>query len=302
MLVAVEPKSGRFESLERSVVVGGGRVGAIDEARALVWADPARPHDLPAVLEQGRHIDWVGLPFAGIEPYVPYLDRDRVWTCARAVYARPVAEHVLALGLAGMRGLLSYARAKTWSAPEGRNLFDGQVVIFGAGGITTEVLSLLRGFNVTTTVIRRRGEPMPGADRTVALEDRLQVLGQADLVILALALTPETQGVMGRAELQAMAPHGWLINVARGGHVDNDALLDALDERWIAGACLDVTDPEPLPDGHPLWSRPNLLITPHVGNTPEMGVPLLAAHIERNVAAFVAGRPLEGVIDVDAGY
>ena len=88
-----------------------------------------------------------------------------------------------------------------------------------------------------------------------------------------------------------MAPHAWLVNVARGGHVDNDALLHALDRGDIGGACLDVTDPhEPLPDEHPFWSRPNVLITPHIANTPEMGVPLLAAHIETNVARFVAGR------------
>ncbi|MDH5289100.1 MAG: hydroxyacid dehydrogenase, partial [Acidimicrobiia bacterium] len=99
-----------------------------------------------------------------------------------------------------------------------------------------------------------------------------------------------------------MAPYTWLVNVARGGHVDNEALLEAVDAGRIAGACLDVTEPEPLPDGHPLWARPRILISPHVGNTPEMGVPLLAAHIERNVSAFVAGQPLEGVVDVDAGY
>lgn len=300
--VAVEPKSGRFESLERSVVAGGGRLAPVEEADALVWADPALPDELPSVLARGGGVRWVGLPFAGIEPYVSYLDHDRAWTCARAVYARPVAEHVLGLGLAGLRGLVTYARADTWSAPQGRNLLDGNVVIFGAGGITTELLTLLAPFNVTTTVIRRQADPMAGADRTVALDQRLEVLGQADLVVLALALTPETTRVIGRQELSAMASHAWLINVARGGHVDNEALLAALEGGEIAGACLDVTDPEPLPDGHPLWDRPEVLITPHVGNTPEMGVPLLAAHIERNVAAFVAGQPLEGVIDVDAGY
>ncbi len=301
--IAVEPKSGRYESLERSVVAGGGRLVPIEEADALVWADPAVPHELPAMLARGPAVRWVALPFAGIEPYVAFLDHDRIWTCARAVYARPVAEHVLAMGLAGMRGLLTYTRASTWSAPEGRNLLDGRVVIFGAGGITTELLALLRPFGVHTTVIRRQAdEPMAGADRTVALAERCSVLGDADLVVLALALTPETRGVIGREELAAMASHTWLINVARGGHVDDEALVEAVDAGRIAGACLDVTEPEPLPDGHPLWSQPRILVTPHVGNTPEMGVPLLAAHIERNVAAFVADRPLEGVIDVDAGY
>jgi phosphoglycerate dehydrogenase-like enzyme len=300
--IAVEPKTGRYESLEEAVVAGGGHLAPIEEADAVVWADPAVPHDLPATLARAQDLEWVALPFAGIEPYVPYLDHDRVWTCARGVYARPVAEHVLALGLAGLRGLVGYAQADHWSDQLGRNLIDGEIVIFGAGGITVEMLNLLQGFECRVTVIRRRPDPLPGAVRTVGLDQRLEVLGGADLVVLALALTPETEGVVGWPELEAMAPHAWLVNVARGAHVDNDALLRAIDEGQIAGACLDVTEPEPLPDDHPLWSRPNVLITPHVGNTPEMGVPLLAAHIEHNVARYVAGQPLVGVIDVDAGY
>lgn len=300
--IAVEPKTGRYQSLEEAVVGGGGRVAPVAEARALVWADPTVPDDLPAVVAQAPNLEWVALPFAGIEPYVPYLDRHRVWTCARGVYARPVAEHVLALGLAGLRGLVGYAQAQTWPPQLGRNLVDGEIVVFGAGGITDELFDLLEGFNCRVTVVRRRPDPHPRATRTVALADRLSVLGSADLVVLALALTPDTEGVIGRAELEAMAPHAWLINVARGAHVDHEALIQAIDGLWIAGACLDVTEPEPLPDGHPLWTRPNVLITPHVGNTPEMGVPLLAAHIEQNVANFRVGQPLDGVIDVDAGY
>ena len=300
--IAVEPKSGRNESLEDAVIAGGGRIAAVDEATALVWADPTVPEQLPDYLERGPQVEWVGLPFAGIEPYVPYLDHDRVWTCARGVYARPVAEHVLTLGLAGLRSVVHYARTPHWSAHAGRNLIDGEIVVFGAGGITTELLRLLQGFECTTTVIRRRADPMPGATRTVALADRLDVLGSADLVVLALALTPETAGVIGAAELDAMAEHAWLVNVARGGHVDDAALLAALDAGSIAGACLDVTDPEPLPDDHPLWARHNVLVTPHVGNTEEMGVPLLAAHIRRNVEAFGRNETLEGIVDAAAGY
>lgn len=234
---------------------------------------------------------------------MPYLDHDRIWTCARGVYARPVAEHALTLGLAGLRGLATYARATTWSEPQGRNLVDGRITVFGAGGITTELIGLLGGFNTEVTVVRRKPEPFPGAVRTVGFEQRLDALPGADLVILALALTDETEGAIGPDEFEAMAPHAWLVNVARGGHVQVDALLAALDEGRIAGACLDVTDPdEPLPDGHPLWSNPRVLITPHVANTPEMGIPLLAAHIRRNVELFGSGDELEGVVDVDAGY
>ncbi len=301
--IAVEPKSGRYRSLEEAVVDGGGEVVDIASASGLVWADPALPDALPSVLDGGDSIRWVGLPFAGIEPYVPHLDHDRVWTCARGVYARPVAEHALTLGLAGLRGLVSYARATTWSEPEGRNLVDGRITVFGAGGITSELIGLLEGFNTEVTVVRRKPEPFPGAVRTVGFEQRLDALADADLVVLALALTNETKGAIGPDELEAMAPHAWLVNVARGGHVQVGALLAALDAGQIAGACLDVTDPdEPLPDGHPLWSHPRVLITPHVANTPEMGIPLLAAHIRRNVELFASGADLDGVVDVDAGY
>ncbi len=301
-MVAVEPKSGRYESLEEAVVRGGGTVVAPDQARALVWADPTQPAELPTVLAGRDHIGWVALPFSGIEPYVPYLDANRVWTCARGVYARPVAEHALMLGLAGLRGLATYARSTSWSAPEGHNLVDGQVTVFGAGGITEELLGLLQGWGTEVTVVRRRPEPMAGAARTVGIDQRLDAVAGADLVILALALTPATEGIIGRAELAAMADHAWLVNVARGGHVDSDALLAALDAGQLGGACLDVTDPEPLPEGHPLWHHPRVMITPHVGNTPEMGIPLLADHIVTNVARFAAGQPLEGVVDLAAGY
>lgn len=300
--IAVEPKSGRFESLEAAVVAGGGAVSDIGDAEALVWADPERAADLPALLETNPGVRWVGLPFSGIEPYLPYLDHDRVWTCARGVYARPVAEHALMLGLAGLRGLATYTRQKRWSTPEGTNLVDGKITVFGAGGITEELIDLTSGLNVEITVVRRKAEPMPGVARTVAIEDRLDALAGADLVVLALALTPETEGVIGAAELEAMESHAWLVNVARGGHIQVDPLLAALDSGSIGGAGLDVTEPEPLPDGHPLWEHPKVIITPHIGNTPEMGIPLLARHIEKNVANFAADRPLDGVVDVDAGY
>ena len=124
----------------------------------------------------------------------------------------------------------------------------------------------------------------------------------ADLVVVALALTPETEGIIAAGELGLMERHAWLVNVARGRHVVTDDLVAALREGKIGGAGLDVTEPEPLPSGHPLWSLPNCLITPHVGNTPEMAVPLLAARIVTNVRRFASGEELIGPVDVDAGY
>lgn len=300
--VAVLPDSGRVESLRDAVVAGGGELVEPADAQALVWADAHRPGDLPAVLAAGPAIEWVALPYAGIEPYLRYLDDDHVWTAAKGVYATPVAEHVIALSLAGLRCLHTFARASSWPPQIGRNLVGANVVVFGAGGITEELVRLLDPFRCTVTVVRRSVEPFPGAARTVTLDDRLNVLPDADVVVLALALTPETVGVISEAELRSMADHAWLVNVARGGHVDTAALTAALADGQIGGAALDVTDPEPLPEGHPLWSEPRAIISPHVGNTPEMGVPLLAAHITDNVRRFAAGQTLAGVIDTRAGY
>ena len=121
-------------------------------------------------------------------------------------------------------------------------------------------------------------------------------------MFLALALTPETEGIISADELELMEDHAWLVNVARGRHVVTDDLVGALADRAIGGAGLDVTDPEPLPDDHPLWTMPNCLLTPHVGNTPEMAVPLLAQRITANVRRFADGEELVGLVDVDAGY
>jgi phosphoglycerate dehydrogenase-like enzyme len=155
---------------------------------------------------------------------------------------------------------------------------------------------------VRATVVRRNPDPVAGAERTLPTSRLHEALATARIVFVALALTPETTGIIGSAELAAMRPDGWLVNVARGRHVDTAALVAALDGGGIAGAALDVTEPEPLPDGHPLWGRPNCIITPHTADTAEMMDRLLAVRIRDNVARFAAGKPLEGVVDPAAGY
>ncbi len=300
--IAVLPDSGRVDSLRDAVVAGGGRLVDAADAEGLVWADAHRPGDLPAVLAAAPDLRWVALPYAGIEPYLEMLDDRYVWTAAKGVYATPVAEMALTLSLAGLRDLHSFSRATSWPAQTGRNLVGANVVVLGGGGITREFVRLLEPFGCHITVVRRSADPFPGADLTTTLDRRLDVVAGADVVVLALALTPETEHVIGAAELDAMADHAWLVNVARGGHVDTEALVDALAAGSIGGAALDVTDPEPLPDGHPLWSEPRAIITPHVGNTREMEVPVLAAHIADNVRRFAAGDRLVCVVDVDAGY
>jgi phosphoglycerate dehydrogenase-like enzyme len=120
--------------------------------------------------------------------------------------------------------------------------------------------------------------------------------------VLALPLTPETERMFDERRLRLLRDDAWLVNVARGQHVVTEDLVRVLADEAIGGAGLDVTDPEPLPPDHPLWREPRCIITPHVGNTPEMAVPLLAARVRSNVERFLAGDALVGLVDVEAGY
>lgn len=298
--IAVEPECWRKPALVAAVEAAGVSVVPVEDATALIWADPQNPEAFPALIHE--NLDWVQLPYAGIGPFLHMLDTDRLWTCGKGVYARPVAEAALAMLLAGFRNIVGYARESTWAAPVGQNLHGANVVVLGGGGITDELMPLLAAFNCTTTVLRRSTTPVPGAVHTRTLDDLHAVLPDADAVIVALALTPATTGVLGAAEFAAMKSTAWIVNVARGGHIVTDELAAALSDGVIGGAALDVTDPEPLPDGHALWSLPNCLITPHVANTPEMGLVLLAERVTDNVKLYMAGDPLLGPVDTEAGY
>ena len=226
-----------------------------DEAEAVVWTSPDDPDGLAALLADHPHLRWVQLPFAGIEPYVGILDEERTWTCGKGVYAPPVAEMALALLLGGLRHLGPYSRAGRWTAPAGRNLLGARLTILGGGGITTVLLGLLAPFDVDATVVRRHPAPVEGARRVVGPDELPDALTGADGVVLALALTPETRGIIGAEELARLPDHACLVNVARGGHVDTDAVVAAFAADALGSAGLDVTDPEPLPDSPPAVGR-----------------------------------------------
>lgn len=298
--IAVEPECWRRARLVAAVEAAGMPVVPVEQATALVWADPQNPEAFPAMLHD--QLDWVQLPYAGIDPFLHMLDTKRLWTCGKGVYAQPVAEAALGMLLAGFRNIAGYARETTWSAPVGQNLHGANVVILGGGGITEELMPLLAPFGCHVTVLRRTARDFPGADSTRTLSDLHQVLPDADAVFLALALTPETERVIGTPELGLMKQTAWIVNVARGGHIDTGALISALETGSIGGAALDVTDPEPLPDDSPLWSLANCLITPHVANTPEMGLELLARRVTANVERYQANGELLGPVDTQAGY
>jgi phosphoglycerate dehydrogenase-like enzyme len=288
--------------LADAVVEGGGHLVGADECDGIVWGDARDVGGLVDVLGSAKQARWVQLPFAGIENFVDHLDHDRIWTCGKGVYAEPVAELALTLGLAGLRNLNNYARVDGWTAPAGINLLDGRVTILGGGGITESLVRLLQPWNCHITVVRNRSQAMDGVDEVLEADRFADGLPGADLVVLALALTPETEGMFSKEEFSLMEDHAWIVNVARGKHIVTDDLVDALRSGTIGGAGLDVTDPEPLPDNHPLWLMANCIITPHVGNTPEMAEPLLAKRVTENVRRFAVGADMIGLVDVDAGY
>ena len=298
--IAVGPRPADWaaEAIRR----GGGEPVTLDQDPVgLVWTDGAAMDALRGALRPG--ISWVQLPQAGIERVFEagVIDHARRWTSAKGAYAEPVAEHALALVLA-LRLLKVRARASSWGEQGGVSLFGQPVTIVGGGGIATVLLRLLEPFGTPVTVVRRQAVPMPGAARTLGPDRLAEALAGARAVVLTPALTPATRGMIGPAELAAMEPYGWLVNVGRGGLVDTGALVHALRAGQIGGAALDVTDPEPLPDGHPLWDLPNCLITPHTADTEEMTRPLLADRIAENVRRLTAGQELVGQVDPDLGY
>ena len=295
-------QSGSGGWIVAAIEAGGGQVVDEAEAEALIWSDPAAPDRLRATLDAHPGLRWVQLPFAGIEAYGPVLDHDRAWTSGKRIYADTTAEHALTLTLAGFRDLRTYLREHRWTPGRGRNLRGARVTILGAGGVAEALMAMLHPFDCELTVVRRSPHPTPGAARTLGLHDLAEAVGQAEVVVLALALTPTTRGIIDRSALAMMRPDAWLVNVARGGHVVTDDLVDALRDGAIAGAALDVTDPEPLPESHPLWELDNCLITPHVANTHTMRKPRLAALITENVRRFSTGDDLLGRVDPDLGY
>ncbi|WP_138444747.1 D-isomer specific 2-hydroxyacid dehydrogenase family protein [Sinomonas susongensis] len=291
--------------LTGAITAGGGAVvGVREQPEGLVLDHGNDKRALLEILDATPSIRWVQLPSAGIESYAQSLAAhpDKIWTSAKGAYAKPVAEHALALTLALFRHLPERVRARSWGEAAGTSLHGLTALVIGAGGIGLELLRLFSAFDMEVDIVRRTDAPVPGARRTATAEHLGELLPEADVVVVAAALTPGTTKLIGEPELAAMKPGSVLVNIARGGLVDTDALAAELAEGRILGAGLDVTDPEPLPDGHPLWDEPRALITPHTADTIEMIRPLLGERVEINVRHLAMGLPLEGNVDPEAGY
>jgi D-3-phosphoglycerate dehydrogenase len=285
--------------LTRAVEEGGGRPVPLEQAEGVIWAGgPGAFPELPG------SVRWVQLPAAGVEIWMDEVNAapDVEFTSAGGVYAVPVAELALGLLIAGVRGLAHHARVHTWDPQDTGTLEGSTVAIIGAGGIGRALIAMLEPHDVEVIAVTRSGRDVPGAARSLSVEALEEVWGAADHFVIAAPATEATRHIVGAAELAAMPSHAWVVNVARGSLIDTDALVDALQDGSIAGAALDVTDPEPLPDGHPLWSSERVLITPHVANPRSASERHLAKRVTENVRRFGAGEELLAPVERERGY
>jgi phosphoglycerate dehydrogenase-like enzyme len=302
--VALEPK--QFPAYLEAIESAGAKVVPMGaEVRALVWTDYANPQGLAETLEANPQLEWVQLPFAGVDAFNQIIQGKPVFTSAKRSYSEPVAEHALMLCMALGRILPERIRATSWGKKHADSLFDAEVLIIGGGGIAEQLVEMLLPFRSKITVVRKRPEAsfLPGfSGRIVGFEELDAELPKAQFVVLACALTDETRFLFNSDRFALMRADSYLVNISRGEVVDQDALLAALSSGQIAGAATDVTYPEPLPEGHPMWSEPRLIITPHTADTLPQVTRLFSERLRVNVTAWLSGKELTGMVDKELGY
>ena len=303
-LVALEPRQfpAYLEAIESS---GASVVPLSPEVRALVWTDYSRPDLLAEILVANPQLRWVQLPFAGVDAFKDLLGHGVIFTSAKRSYSEPVAEHALMLSMALGRVLKLRTHAKSWGKKHADSLYDNQILIVGGGGIAQEMVRLLEPYRSEVVVVRKRpDQPFDHSPYSccVGFEELEEQLPKVQFVVLACALTAETRMLFDSSKFALMRNDAYLVNVARGEVVDQDALREALLKGKIAGAATDVSYPEPLPDGHPLWDIENLIITPHTADTMEIVTGLFVRRLRENVSAWLSGRELVGVVDPELGY
>jgi phosphoglycerate dehydrogenase-like enzyme len=295
------------------VVAGLSREQALARAAEAHGADAS--YASPEFLRAARNLVWMQSFSAGVESYLAVkelADSDRVvLTNMRGVHGPAIADHVFAMLLALTRDLPVHLAGRaqgTWK-PGGSGVLQPialkgrTLLVVGLGGIGGEIARRGRGFDMRVIGIRRGDDPAPDfVERVGKPQDLLAMLPQADVVAIAVPLTPETTNLFDRKAFAAMKQGSYLVNVARGKVVDTPALLQALQSGKLAGACLDVTEPEPLPRDHGLWKLPNVVITPHVSSFSELTEERRSALFLENLRRLDAGEPLLNVVDKKAGY
>ncbi len=266
--------------------------------------------DLPTeVVSKAPKLKWVQLIGAGADflPGTGVLESPVLLTNMAGLSSRPIAEYVLGVMTMHSKQLMKYVcqmQHRDWNRLEGSELRGKTVGIVGLGHIGSEVASLCKAFGMTVLATKNNvgSEAPSNVDRVFRPAELKTMLGLCDFVVVSVALTPETRELIGEAEFKAMKPSAFFVNVARGLVVDQNAMVRALGERWIGGAALDVSVPEPLPKESPLWELPNTLVTPHcsaiyAGNKER----LIDAFCE-NLRRYLNGQQLLNVVDKGRGY
>lgn len=262
------------------------------------------PEELP------KNIKFVQNAFSGMDSLAESgkLTSDVRWANAAGLYGQTVAESTLGLILTQYHQHVAITRAKTWKVrPEidaGTRWLhnDKTVAIVGAGGIAEVLIPMLRPFGVHIIAVNHSGREIESADETYPVAQVDEVWGRADIVVLLMPLTKKTHHMVNADVFKKMKNDAIIVNVGRGPLVDTDDLVAALESGEIAGAALDVTDPEPLPDGHPLWEMDNVLITPHTANTDERIRTLVGELAAKNAESFMKDGSLITEVDPEAGY
>jgi phosphoglycerate dehydrogenase-like enzyme len=284
-----------------------------DIAKQAAGADVVIGFCTPEVVAAGKSIRWIQLVTAGVENCVSIpgvRDRDILVTNMQRIGGPIIAEHVMGMVLAFTRGIDIYVSAQPraeWrrTTPPGRmSVIDGKtMLVVGLGGIGSEVAKRAHAMGMKVVATRASGRTGPEFVSYVGLPDELPKLAsEADFVVNTAPLTPQTTGIFDAAFFAKMKPSAYFINIARGRSVVTSALIDALNSKKIAGAGLDVTDPEPLPPDHPLWKAANVIITPHVANDSDLGYDAQIKVVQENLRRYLAGERMLSVVDVQKGY
>ena len=268
------------------------------------------PRDL---LPGALNLRWLQQWGAGADWLLRYpeaADLEFVLTNASGVHPIPISEHILAFLLAFGRGfhraLRAQARHEWFSYDRQNGLFElvgKTMLLVGVGAIGERTAQVAAALGMRVLGVRRDpARDVPGVEAMVGSDRLLDLLPEADFVVLTVPLTRETQGMIGERELRAMKPTAYFINIGRGGTVQERALIRALQEGWIAGAGLDVFETEPLPGDSPLWKMENVIVTAHyAGSTPHYHERAMAIFLD-NLRRYQAGKPLRNVVDKRLGY
>ncbi len=267
-------------------------------------AEPA----LDDVLAAAPLLRWMHTPSAGVDHLLTptLIARDLTLTNAAGLHAIPIAEFVFGFMLSHAKQMSAYRAAQAeahWL--EGlslHELYDSTVLIIGIGGIGQAIAKRAAAFGMRIYGSRRTPQPMPDVARVVGRDGWRDLLPEADYIVVAAPLTAETRGMIDSAAFAAMKPTAYLINIARGEVIDDPAMIAALRNGQIGGVALDTFEQEPLPAESPLWSLPNITITPHAtSNSSHMYERQVALFIE-NLARFRTSQPLLNIVDKSAGY